>query len=228
MKSKQTFEELILGFDARILENERVSIWSGERRSDFLLRPDVLQPFSTDPLVWPSIFQVCEIFRQSYVGFYDDLWENLEQLKEYIQKKVHVPLPSYCIVAITLATGILNHGEREMWEEHLTGVIPVEQGWQKVTSISAANPSIPADSWVLLGYDVSDIHGLSGLSNCAFVPEIEDPQGIRNTWRPHINKFHLFEELDKALNFRIISNERVKEHAPFFVFGIWLIEEHRF
>jgi hypothetical protein len=39
------------------------------------------------------------------------------------------------------------------------------------------------------------------------------------------NEGHLFDHLAPTTEFKDFSNERVKEHAPFFIFGIWLIEK---
>ncbi|QRK05845.1 hypothetical protein JQX13_37765 [Archangium violaceum] len=53
--------------------------------------------------------------------------------------------------------------------------------------------------------------------------ESEAP-GLRAQWSGHLNEHHLLGDLGRALEFRDASDERVPEHAPFFVFGLWLIE----
>ncbi len=61
---------------------------------------------------------------------------------------------------------------------------------------------------------------LSGLSNCGFEGERE---ALREDWGPHLNDYHLFEDAESALAFRPVANRIVPEHAPFFVYGLWLI-----
>jgi hypothetical protein len=40
-----------------------------------------------------------------------------------------------------------------------------------------------------------------------------------------LNHHHLFTSLEPAWIFREVSNQRVPEHRPFFVYGLWLIDE---
>jgi hypothetical protein len=74
-------------------------------------------------------------------------------------------------------------------------------------------------AWTFLGFDIAD-PGISGLSNCGYGQE---RQVLATEWGPHLNRYHLFEDLDRAFAFRAITNARVPEHAPFFVIGLWLI-----
>jgi hypothetical protein len=39
------------------------------------------------------------------------------------------------------------------------------------------------------------------------------------------NRYPLFDSLEEALEFRMLTNARVPEHAPFFVIGLWWIVE---
>jgi hypothetical protein len=39
----------------------------------------------------------------------------------------------------------------------------------------------------------------------------------------HLNDRHLFVDPKQAAEFQLLSNQRVEEHAPFFVFGIYTI-----
>ncbi len=40
-------------------------------------------------------------------------------------------------------------------------------------------------------------------------------------WGPHLNEDHLFTDPDQACAFREASDARVREHAPFFVYGLY-------
>ena len=54
----QKYEEVLLGFDVRVMWDltDWEWAWTSDRRENFLLRQDVERPFSTDTMVWPSVF----------------------------------------------------------------------------------------------------------------------------------------------------------------------------
>jgi hypothetical protein len=79
---------------------------------------------------------------------------------------------------------------------------------------------IEADA-TLLGYDVADEVMTSGLSNCGYSDE--EKKLLRPIWAQQLNRFHLFDRSEGALQFKGITEARVPEHAPFFVFGIYLL-----
>jgi hypothetical protein len=75
--------------------------------------------------------------------------------------------------------------------------------------------------WRFVGFDVAD-DAISGLSNCGYrQDEVGD---LRATWAPRLNAHGLFEDVADALSFRGLTDERVPEHAPFAVHGIWIVE----
>jgi hypothetical protein len=75
------------------------------------------------------------------------------------------------------------------------------------------------ESAELLGYDIADDVMTSGLSNCSYGDL--DKSVLRSTWGPRLNRFHLFDRSDVALRFKRVTEARVPEHAPFFVFGLY-------
>ncbi|CAN91996.1 MULTISPECIES: hypothetical protein [Sorangium] len=88
-------------------------------------------------------------------------------------------------------------------------------------------PCQPAEidpAWRLLGWDVADSGLISGLSNCGFLPDT-DVTALRRDYGPRLNEHGLFRERADAEAFRTLSDARVKEHAPFFVHRILLVEE---
>ncbi len=50
-------------------------------------------------------------------------------------------------------------------------------------------------------------------------------QILRDTYASVLNEHHLFDALKPAVDYVHVSDERVRAHAPFFVFGLWLIKK---
>lgn len=199
-------EELILGFDAREMWLDGEALWNEQRRSAYLFRTDVAKPLSTDTIVWPSVFDADSIPPAS-VGL-QDLWSDLGSLRKSLEVAEGRRVKPCYLISITLLTEGLDKQEQEEWKAMLP----------------APTPAVRHSDWSFLGYDVSDRWLLSGLSNCGFLPDGEHVPQLRDKWGPHLNDWHLFDSLERAGEFKQFSDGRVKEHAPFFVFGIWLIE----
>ena len=87
------------------------------------------------------------------------------------------------------------------------------------STIDGVCPSAP--QWELVGYDICDAAGTSGLSNCSYSPSEVD--ALRTRWARALNEYHLFRTLDDALSYRQLTDARVPEHAPFAVIGIWRV-----
>ena len=92
-----------------------------------------------------------------------------------------------------------------------------------------ANTSIPTlrdPSWNLLGYDVSDSYLLSGLTNLSWGDgSTDEVQAISEKYLPSLNQYHLFTSVESAAQFIPLAEEGARAHAPFFVFGLWLIKD---
>lgn len=69
----------------------------------------------------------------------------------------------------------------------------------------------------LLGFDVADAGFWSGLSNCGYTTE--ELARLRPEWSKRINDFGLLQSGGDALTFREVSDRRVPEHAPFWVYS---------
>jgi hypothetical protein len=212
-------EEWLLGFDARALWVAPERTWDAGRRSRYLLREDVLRPLSTDTWVWPSLFgeglpeEERERLGLGTVGLPDwrgpnpPLWEDLGQLRGCLASLGPAAAERHALLAVS-------------WH--------VEGGFSKGDSAlgpyrEPTRPPVREEGWRLLGYDVSEGGLLSGLTNCGYTRE-EVAEG-RRRWGAHLNAHHLFEALEPAFAFRRDTDARVPEHAPFFVFGLWLIAE---
>jgi hypothetical protein len=80
-----------------------------------------------------------------------------------------------------------------------------------------------AGRYDLLGYDVADYYLLSGLTNCGYKPQ--EAASLAPAWAPLLNKWHLFGNPEDATAFAAVTAERVPEHAPFFAYGIYQLDE---
>jgi hypothetical protein len=198
-------EGKLLGFDAREMWQEFHITWSQERKANFLLRHDIEKPLSTDTMVWPSVFdEVGELAPPVYRGSLS-LWDDLRKMGDFIEARWITTSMPFWIVGVTLISGDFSSQQEAM-------------GYPTLPTLN-----LPAGSedWTLLGYDVSDHSLLSGLSNCGYWEE-EKPE-YKKRWGQHLNRYHLFAEVQPAIEFKEITDLRVPEHAPFFVYGLYLI-----
>lgn len=76
---------------------------------------------------------------------------------------------------------------------------------------------------MLLGFDVADAGLTSGLTNCGFGQS--ERSTLRASWAPGLNEHHLFVDVEQAFAFRGLAGGRVPEHAPFFVYALYLIAD---
>ena len=203
-------DERVVGYDAREMWPGAGAAWDAARREAFLFRPDVGRPLSTDTTVWPSVFDHGDRGRRPPYTGHQDLWNSLPELEEFLAGGGLEDRP-HSIIAVTLPLSVCDAGERARWDAEL----------------EATTPPTCEEAWPLLGYDVSDRWLLSGLSNCGFVPSVEDVRALRDEWGPGLNEFHLFARLGRAAEFREFSDARVAEHAPFFVYGLRLVSRRR-
>jgi hypothetical protein len=74
----------------------------------------------------------------------------------------------------------------------------------------------------LLGFDVADGSMTSGLSNCGYSGA--ERASLARRWSQSLNDNHLFIRAEEAFAFRDLTNRRVVEHAPFFVYGLYVVE----
>jgi hypothetical protein len=72
---------------------------------------------------------------------------------------------------------------------------------------------------LLRGYDVADFGLISGLSGCGYTAE--EKKLLSTNWSSKMNEHGLFLNLNDAKQFTRIANERVSEHAPFWVFILY-------
>jgi hypothetical protein len=84
------------------------------------------------------------------------------------------------------------------------------------------DPTVPdrlLEGSTLLGYDVADAGRISGLSDCGYTKE--ELKDLAPVWAPRLNSFGLLSTLEDAVAFRQLTDHRVPEHAPFWVYALW-------
>ena len=198
--------ELLLGFDAREMWLDPQEYWPDSRKKMYLLRSDVVRPLSTDTSVWRAVFDAdTSLQRPQWIGPIQNLWDNLAALQESMDT---VTLPCW-IIAVTLQEDVCENEDLLEWDARASNIVP----------------SLRDPAWTFLGYDVCDEGLLSGLSNCGYGTNESEIQNLRDTYASDLNEHHLFDSIEPATEFRMLSDKRVREHAPFFVFGIWLIKK---
>ncbi len=215
--------ETLIGFDARIMHLNPVELWNSERRGIHLLKQDVSRVFSTDTMVWPSLFlpaiggfseeeertmgwdKILE--RPAWTGCHQDLWEDLAHLRDCLATTKATLSKPYWIIAVT--------------HQASTGA---EDEPRNMPRFEPAVTTSFGAGWRFLGYDVSDEYLLSGLSNCGYRDE-DFTTTPRARWEACLNENHLFDSFDEAEAFRRSCDERVKEHAPFTAFGLYVVDE---
>jgi hypothetical protein len=214
-------DERLLGFDARKMWLDPKIHWDRERRAHFLLRMDAGRVLSTDDLVWPSVFHTHQLpltpkseleelgldgpQRPRWVGPNLPLWEDLDSLKAHLLAKDAGIKRPYWIIAVTA---------------HLYSEIESQLTYGPY--FEKTDPGRLKPWWTFLGYDVSDGSLLSGLTNCGYT---QDEKRNPPATAEDLNRHHLFDSLKQADKFRTYSDNRVKEHAPFLVYGLYLVEE---
>jgi hypothetical protein len=173
----------------------RDAITPREQLAGFLLRPDAVETLSVDTLIWPSAVEDTP----AWIGMNAPFWEDIVSLRRHVSGA-----GPHTLIAAT-------------W--HFT---PGEQRGPVGPYISQTTPIARDPGWQFLGYDVAD-PTISGLSNCGYTPE--EMRELTPIWAPRLNDRGLFEDEADAAAFRDLTNQRVPEHAPFFVIGLWLIGE---
>lgn len=204
--NRGTLPEQLVGFDAREAWIGYAEAWPESRRERYLLRTDVEKPLSVDRLVWPSLLERNLGARASAsnpLGLRNAIDDVQRVLAESTQRLAGPYMP----VAATLAAIQLAPDEEQQWAP-IFAVLP---------------GGGPSRDWPLLGYDVADLGLTSGLMNSGY--SSDDRAALHARWAPLLNQFHLLTDREQATEFKTISDRRVPEHAPFFVYGLYRIEQ---
>lgn len=193
------YVELLIGFNARENFLKFEDHWDTHRIKQYLLKEDIIKPLSIDVMVWDSVFHALRVQLPNWVGPRQE-WDSLERLRMFAEgEKLN---SSYWLVA---TSQWMTDDEKNALEKTYD-IKPVSRSHE----------------WKLLGFDVADDFLLSGLMNAGY--GIEGREILHQQWARHLNQYHLFEDLDTARKFKFLTDERVREHSPFNVYGIYLIE----
>ena len=187
--------EVLLGFDARVIPQSPAPLL----RERFLLRADVSSLLSIDSSIWPAV--VDRVDRPKWIGTNDPFWEDLAKLREHVAT---IAEPYWIVAATWHKTPFKKRADLPYVGPHET----------------ATDPPSRDPAWRFLGYDISD-GSISGLSNCGYT--VDEMLLLRPVWVPYLNGYHLFDDVDRAVEFRSLADARVPEHAPFFIIGLWLV-----
>lgn len=172
-------------------------------------------------MVWPSVFNVGLLERPAFVGFYQDCWQSLGALRAQLDVGAAGRLPASSVVALDVQIDLCTPAEKATWQRLLSGFDPTTGS---KAALDTAEPAAPEGSWRFLGFDVADQWGLSALTNCGLDPRVDDVEELRRRWGERLDEHHLFNDRLDAIGFKQLSDRRVPEHAPFFVFGLWLVQ----
>jgi hypothetical protein len=211
----------LMGFDIRLPRQDYIAVdWTEKRRKDYLLRADASWPMSVDHSVWPSIFWFDEVPKR-VARQHQSIAVSLARepqlgtdLADLISLYEAGGGKNAIAIALELVTERVPKGSYITYEERPgSGPFGLE--------IPLTKPErLPVDS-EFLGYDIADAARISGLSNCGYTSE--DKRQLLG-WEMRLNDFGLFPDLQDAIAFRAVTDKRVSEHAPFWIFGIYRLK----
>jgi hypothetical protein len=202
----------LTGYDLRIDPERLVDFWDSGRKSSYLIKTDILYPLSVDNMVWPSIFDdgitgigLAEEHRKKlgltgfpikeWVGPNKPFWSSEKELLDYAKE--------------ALGQNVKETSNR---------LIRVHRFLTKEDSAYTAVDNFELTEGKFCGYDVADQAFLSALANINILTrDNKIPDNLFN----ELNKFHLFNEIEKAFEYKAYISCEVREHVPFYVFGIW-------
>lgn len=205
----------LVGYDRRVAIESVGANWTPERRERFLYKPDAPTPLSVDRLVWPEA-TLAEVnasdVAQSGTAFFDLTGNPPDRSIE----------EDTCAIAIGVLFQAWSSAQRATW-----GALALDRTGNPIgLDLLAQQPEWPLrnQDWAFLGYDVADWGLVSALTNCGFLAN-EPADALRARWSGSLNAYHLFDDDAPATEFAAFANSRVREHAPFYVYGIWTLKE---
>lgn len=215
---RSRFRDVLLGFDARQKLGAVAALWDDERRKRFLLRVDALHPVSADVVVWPNLFgdgigedeqrrlRLPHATPPAWRGPNQYLWDNLERMRAAIGP---LAAKGHPVVAVGwVGSPSSSTTQTRAGPPYVNAVAPARLG----------------KAWSRLGFDVGDAFLTSGLTNCGYTDT--DRKKLGRRWKAQLNDYHLFNDAEDALEFAEMTEQRVPEHAPFFVYSLHVLRTH--
>jgi hypothetical protein len=200
---------ILLGYDIRdSLDDQTCAEWSQERRSQYLIRPEVRWPVSVDRIVWPSPIE------ENMNGFPLNLWSSIAEAVEALRETApHRSSAGSNTPAVIEISVVPDPQSARYWEN-------LVEGFAQPGTDDTLEHTIES-----FGYDVADRYLLSGLSNCGLCAVEIDV--VRKRFAPEINAFGLFGDPVAAADFRMSCDQLNQEHAPFCVYRVRRIKPSR-
>lgn len=225
--------EMLIGFDVlAIPEAARWPMRNEKDREPFFLRPEIAWPISVDRLICPSIFQPA-VQQQGEMKMVLRQFPNaLEITRTTIGRNIDWPESELNIAGYwtNVSHMLLWLNENRVQPAALRFPVAlrifldgtaISDPWVQSILLNGIHPPLPNSSWSRLGYDVADGGQVSALSNCSYeAPEMAD---ARRRWQSSVNDSGLLADLDSAVAVRDLSNKRVAEHAPFYIYEVFRI-----
>jgi hypothetical protein len=137
-------------------------------------------------------------------------WLDLEKMRTWYG--AHRDLaPGGVFVGIELLSEKASEGASILYE--------LPDGIQCGISLDPTIPDRVPEGSTLLGFDVATAGRFSGLADFDYTKEEVGELGP--VWASRLNSFGLLNTLDDAIAFRRLSDRRVPEEAPFWVYALW-------
>lgn len=207
----------IVGFDLRLPADSYLDgQWPADRRALFLLRPEIARPLSVDRMVWPSLFE----FPGSTLLANQDIGSiPFESTRHREVCSLLWSDPARMAAAVPSDTARLGEGcETIRIDLETEAPVTADGAWGYLLDEPILADRIQGH-WQFLGYDIADASLCSGLSNCGY--QSSERARIAKVWAPKLNEAGLMMDWDDARAFCNLSDQRIREHAPFFVLALY-------
>jgi hypothetical protein len=204
-------KEILLGFQLRV-NPLHIELWESERRETYLIREDIIHPLSVDRDVWPennNKENLSYIFSNYHNGAYrapNGL--NLYTLSTPQLLGQKEDIDDALLIGIT----VVNYNMDIDHAQHLRSM-------HAILDIQYSIEQLLRNDWMFLGYDVADYWLYSCLMNCGF--DLNYKKDSFKRFADEINEHGLFATAGTAKDFLVDCESRIKEHAPFAIYGIW-------
>lgn len=190
-------KKYVYGYSIRRLDID--PDWTKKRRSEFLLCPELEIPKSVDSNVWQEISS--QMVETNFGKMPLPQWDDREKMLMACGYR-----PSMTgLVELTIVVFVDNN---ELPPEYI---------------ISNNIELIENPAGHFIGYDVADDGLTSSLSNCGY--SAAEIVFAKSNYAEKINKHGLFDDLLVAKSFLEYSSQRMPEHSPFYVYGLFLDKE---
>jgi len=203
-------DEIVLGYQLRKSpKNIDSNFWNSERRNKYLLNTDIDFQISVDTNAWPESEDndlKNNLFCAQDVE-HDPLYLNadLYQLKPSLRDiKIEI-LQENVLIAVTIL-------------QEYASLFFTKRSVDKIKFLDSTH-TLKEKIVFFYGYDIADGLLFSALSDCSFSEE--ERKRFHDLFSNDLNRYGLFENKLKAIDYCKLSNNRIPEHAPFYVFGIY-------